>query len=247
MRNNVFEDRMQAIAASLDGYEYLWATDIDGTVITDSMAPAVLHFCDPALKAEWDFLRFVKKSLTTAQHLRLCMEGMLERAGGLAEVIAFGKSNCTLKPGFAEFRRKLAQHGAGIAGFTNNAEQLVEPVIQHLGSHFPVLGNWLDEAERFYTRHGEIGLDKGEPIRWLANHGFKIVGYAGDGIGDIEGGLATRALGGTVVAVGENADGYASDFHSLADHRITDYHSILDQVPAFVEQARIASLSRRSC
>jgi len=243
---NYFEERMRAIVASIDGYEYVWATDVDGTVISDSMVPAVLHFCGAALKSEWDHLRFVEKSLTTAQHLAICVESMFARAGSLAEMLLFGKNNGRLMPGFAEFRQALERQSVCIVGFTNNATQIVEPILEHLGSHFPLLGNMLDETGKFHTVHGEIGLDKGEGIRWLHKHGFKIVGYAGDGIGDIEAALATLSLSGTVVALGENEDGFASDFHSLAHHVVKDYRTIESHIPRFVEQCRTSWLARPS-
>jgi hypothetical protein len=111
---------------------------------------------------------------------------------------------------------------------------------------FPVIGNWLDESGQFHCVDGEIGLDKGKPIEWFANHGLGVVGFGGDGIGDMEGAKATRKLGGTVIAVGNDTSGYASEFHRVASYRVTDYRTIIPLIPEMIERARLASAKKGS-
>ena len=224
------QERMTAVLEQIST-PLVWVTDLDRTVYRENMAVVVTHFIGEKRKRELDLL-FQRGLLTNEEFLRECVERMFRRASPEA-IAECCRQNAELMPFYLEFYRGLASFGVTTLAVTNNIDALARVVLQHLGLDIPVIGNGV-QAGRFYPVHQDIALDKGIPVRWLCDHGHVVVGFAGDSIGDLEGARATRALGSTVLTIGEGHP----KLDQVTDYKVDSYEGLLPLIAGFVARAQ---------
>jgi 2-hydroxy-3-keto-5-methylthiopentenyl-1-phosphate phosphatase len=73
-------------------------------------------------------------------------------------------------------------------------------MIDHHKLPMRLMANWFQGRTLRFVHDENVGIDKGKLVQEAVAQGVQVVGFIGDGKGDIEGARVTARLGGLVLA-----------------------------------------------